>query len=352
MPMSMASKWKTVLVVLAIVLTANFMIMESVAWARAGGGGSSGSRGGRSFSQPARPTSPSPGPGSQPSAPYGQPSPGMRPGMAQPPPSSFMRSPFAQGLAGGLLGGFVGNMLFGSRGYSAPYGAPGAAAPGSGGFGGSGIGLFDLLLIGGGIYFLMRYLRRRRERMATEPSYYAPADFDQAGGYGGYNQAPEDAYDQPPISAQARDLQQGLEQIRSFDPGFNEYQFKETAQDLFFRIQAAWMNRSLEGMEGILTDEMAADFAIQFAEMKSKGQINRLENIAVRKVEFSEAWQESGQDYITVLFTASLLDYTVDDKSGEVVAGDRHSPVKFEEFWTFCRPSGHPQWKLAAINQA
>jgi predicted lipid-binding transport protein (Tim44 family) len=350
--MSMASKWKTALVVLAIVLTANFVIMESVAWARAGGGGSSGSRGSRSFSQPSRPSSPSPGTGSQPSAPYGQPSPGMRPGMAQPPPSSFMRSPFAQGLAGGLLGGFVGNMLFGSRGYSAPYGAPGAAAPGSGGFGGSGIGLFDLLLIGGGIYFLMRYLRRRRERMATEPAYYAPADFDQAGGYGGYNQAPEDAYDQPPISAQARDLQQGLEQIRSVDPRFDENQFKETAQDLFFRIQAAWMNRSLEGTEGILADEMAADFAIQFAELKRKGHINRLENIAVRKVEFSEAWQESGQDYITVLFMASLLDYTVDDKNGEVVAGDRHNPVKFEEFWTFCRPSGHPQWQLSAINQA
>jgi len=263
-----------------------------------------------------------------------------------------MRSPFAQGLAGGLLGGFVGNMLFGNRGYGAPYGAPGYGAPGYGGFGGSGIGLFDLLLIGGGIYFLMRYLRRRRERMATGTSFYGPVDYDQAGGYRGYNEAPEDAYEQLPISTQARDLQQGLERIRSFDPGFNEYQFKETAQDLFFRIQAAWMNRSLEGMEGILTDEMAAFFANQFVEMKNKGHINRLENIAVRKVDISEAWQESGRDYITVLFTASLLDYTVDDKNGQVVAGDRYNPVKFEEFWTFCRPSGHPQWELTAINQA
>jgi len=52
-----------------------------------------------------------------------------------------------------------------------------------------------------------------------------------------------------------------------------------------------------------------------------------------------------------VLFTANLLDYTVDDKSGQVVAGDRSVPVKFEEFWTFCRLSGRPQWALAAINQ-
>jgi predicted lipid-binding transport protein (Tim44 family) len=52
-----------------------------------------------------------------------------------------------------------------------------------------------------------------------------------------------------------------------------------------------------------------------------------------------------------VLFTANLLDYTVDDKTGQVVAGDRNVPVKFEEFWTFCRLSGSPQWALAGINQ-
>jgi len=256
-----------------------------------------------------------------------------------------MRSPFAQGLAGGLLGGLVGNMLFGGRGYSSgvPSGAPGS--------GGSGIGLFDLILIGGGIYFLMRYLRKRRERSAMQPSYYGPADLEQPGGYGGFIEPPRDAPYEVPVSPAARDLQSGLEQIRRFDSGFDEYQFKETAQDLFFRIQAAWMNRNLEGTEGILTDEMATFFAGQFAEMKRKGQINRLENIAVRKVEVTEAWQESSKDYITVLFTANLLDYTVDDKSGEVVAGDRHSPVKFEEFWTFCRPGGHPQWELSAINQ-
>ena len=351
MTMNMAPKWRLVLVVLAVMLMANFTLLETVAWARAGGGSSSGSRGSRSFSPPAQPSAPrpspgpGPGPGSRPTTPYGQPT----PEMSQPPSGSFMRSPFAQGLAGGVLGGLVGNMLFGSRGYSSgvPSGAPGSG----GGFGGSGIGLFDLILIGGGIYFLMRYLRKRRERSAMQPSYYGPADLEQPGGYGGYIEPPRDAPYEVPVSPAARDLQSGLDQIRCSDPSFDEYQFKETAQDLFFRIQAAWMNRNLEGTEGILTDEMATFFAGQFAEMKKKGQINRLENIAVRKVEVTEAWQESSKDYITVLFTANLLDYTVDDKSGEVVAGDRHNPVKFEEFWTFCRPSGHPQWELSAINQ-
>ena len=85
--------------------------------------------------------------------------------------------------------------------------------------------------------------------------------------------------------------------------------------------------------------------------MKQKGMTNRLENIAVRKVEISEAWQETGKDFVTVLFTANLLDYSVDDKTGQVVEGDKLNPVKFQEFWTFCRDVGGSKWQLSAINQ-
>jgi predicted lipid-binding transport protein (Tim44 family) len=80
-------------------------------------------------------------------------------------------------------------------------------------------------------------------------------------------------------------------------------------------------------------------------------QINRLENIAVRNVEIHEAWQESGQDYITALIYANLLDYTTDDTSGAVVSGSKTDPVKFEEFWTLTRPVGNNPWRLSAISQ-
>jgi predicted lipid-binding transport protein (Tim44 family) len=86
--------------------------------------------------------------------------------------------------------------------------------------------------------------------------------------------------------------------------------------------------------------------------LRGQGRINRLENIAVRAVTVTEAWQESGQDYLTVHFLANLLDYTVDERSGQVVEGSRTEPVKFEEFWTFVRPVGPNAWRLSAIQQA
>jgi len=80
-------------------------------------------------------------------------------------------------------------------------------------------------------------------------------------------------------------------------------------------------------------------------------RINRLENIAVRTVEIVEAWQESGQDYITALIHANLLDYTTDESSGAVVEGSKTEPVRFEEYWTFTRPVGKGSWQLSAIHQ-
>jgi predicted lipid-binding transport protein (Tim44 family) len=111
------------------------------------------------------------------------------------------------------------------------------------------------------------------------------------------------------------------------------------------------MNRDLSPVSGLLTREMHGIFQEDIDRMKREQRMNRLENIAVRNVEITEAWQEAGQDYITTLIYANLLDYTTDDATGQVVGGSKSDPVKFEEFWTFTRPAGNNQWQLTAIDQ-
>jgi predicted lipid-binding transport protein (Tim44 family) len=85
--------------------------------------------------------------------------------------------------------------------------------------------------------------------------------------------------------------------------------------------------------------------------LRAERRINRLENIAVRSAEITEAWQESGQDFVTVHFLASLLDYTTDESGVQVLEGSRTEPVKFEEYWTFTRPVGPGPFRLSAIQQ-
>lgn len=333
MELALGKKIRLMLVLSTILFFGMAVFAESSAWARAGRGASSGSRGSRSYSTPASPSKPNPGFSTQ----------GRNPAAATPGQTSggfFSRSPFMQGLAGGLAGGMLGSLLFGGVGHAA-----------SGGYSGGGIGFMDIALIGLILYLIYRFIKRRR--VANEAAYYSGgAAPGQEGNYdayqGGYSNT---GWSAPEAPAGHGELERGFEAIRSYDQSFDPERFKETAQDLFFRIQAGWTNRSLDGIGNILTDEMSALFLAEFETMKQKGVINRLENIAVRKVEFSEAWQEMGKDYITVLFTANLLDYTVDAATRELVQGDKMNPVKFQEFWTFTRDVGSSRWQLSAINQ-
>jgi len=334
----MSKKTRWTLVFSTLLFFGMATIIESSAWARAGGGRSMGSRGSKSFSAPQTPASPSQSaPGM--STPGRNPAPGS---PAQPSGGFFSRSPFMAGLAGGLAGGMIGSLLFGGLGHASP-----------GGVAGGGIGFIEIALLGLLLYLAYRFFKRRREQSLATASSYAGAS-TETGVYPGSAQTPyphASGYPQEPVSGHG-EVARGMDQIRSFDPSFDEERFKETAQDLFFRIQAGWTNRSLSGIEGILTGEMADYFNKEFETMNRKGVINRLENIAIRKVEIAEAWQESGKDYITTLFTANLLDYTVDAVNREVVEGDKLNPVKFQEYWTFCREIGSPRWQLSAINQA
>ena len=296
------------------------LLLVTDAWARAGRGSSGGSRGSRSYSSPARPSQ-SPATPSQPST----------------PPSSFQqpqpqRSGWGAGLMGGLagfaLGGLLGSMLFG------------------GGMGG-GVGLMEILLIGGGIFLLVRMMRSRQAATVPAPSY--------GQGYGGSQpqaQPQPQMYQAQAVDTGPSDLDRGVSYIRQMDAGFDPARFGDTASDVFFRVQAAWMARDISQASASVTPEMADMLQKDCDRLRGQGRINRLDNIAVRSVTVTEAWQESGQDYVTVDFLANLLDYTVDERSGQVVEGSRTEPVKFEEFWTFVRPVGPNAWRLSAIQQA
>jgi predicted lipid-binding transport protein (Tim44 family) len=298
------------------------VLLVTDAWARAGGGTSGGSRGSRSYSSPASPATPT-----QPSA----------------PPSSFQqpqpqRSGWGSGLMGGLagfaLGGLLGSMFFGH------------------GMGG-GIGLMEILLIGGGIFLLFRMMKNRRAATESASSY--------GQGYGGSQpqgqpqpqpQPYQTSYQAQAVDTGPRDLDRGVSYIRQMDSSFDPARFGDTASDIFFRVQAAWMARDMGQASASITPEMADLLQKDCDRLRGQGRINRLDNIAVRTVTVTEAWQESGQDYVTAHFLASLLDYTVDERSGQVVEGNRTEPVKFEEFWTFVRPVGPNAWRLSAIQQA
>jgi len=307
-----------------------FYVLEIDAFARAGGSKSFGSRGSRSYSSPSSPSKSASSPSRQ-----------MAPAASQPQRGGFLKN-MAGGLAGGILGGMLGGMLFGSMGMAS-----------GGGIGSSGIGLFEIVLIGAilyGIWWFIKKRRREAEAAATAgPAYsWEASQPQQPIAYGSAHAT--SPYGDPQQTE--TDAPAGLAQIRQMDPSFDERLFKDQGMDNFFKIQGAWANRDFSTIRTSLTDEMFGILQRDADDLKSKKRINRLENIAVRTVDITEAWQEAGKDFITVRFGANLLDYTVDEASGQVLAGSKTEPVKFDEYWTFTRPVGNYPWQLSAISQA
>ena len=237
---------------------------------------------------------------------------------------------FGRGLMGGLVGGALGAMLFGSL-----FGASG-----------SGMGILPLLLLGVVGFFLYKRFANR-PTAPSGPGYQPPpmdSSFQSGGSTFGTSQAPV----VPPIR-DTDPLQAGLAEIRTTDPGFDEKYFLEVASDVFFKIQAGWMRRDLTSYRHLLGDQLAAEYAQEFARMKEQGHISKLESIAVRKVEIVAAGSDNDEDFVTVQFTANLLDYTVDEKTGALVSGSMTEPVKFVEKWTWARPARTEDWKLEGI---
>ena len=136
------------------------------------------------------------------------------------------------------------------------------------------------------------------------------------------------------------------------DHSFEPNQFLKTAQDTFFKVQGAWNKQDSATLSRLCGTELMQTWEQELSQLRASGRQNRMENIALSSSEISEAWTESGQDFITVRLQANLLDYTVDTKSGAVVSGSDSEPIHFEEYWTFSRPVGPNAWKLTAVQQA
>lgn len=231
------------------------------------------------------------------------------------------------GLAGFALGGLLGSMLFGGLGA---------------GFGG-GIGLLELLLIGGAAFFLFRMLRGRQPQPAAAyagaGSSYSAGSWSSGGGT------------ILEVPASVSDLDRGLGHIRGMDASFDPDAFAEFAKSIFTDVQAGIVKRDVRGVQDRLTPQEYARLQAQCDQLRGARRTNRIEQLRIKRAQVSEAWQESGQDWVTVYFAASLIDYTVDDSSGSVVDGST-TPVDIEEYWTFTRPVGPKPWRLSAIQNA
>ena len=305
---------KAIAVVLSLALPT--VIAASYADARIGGGGSSGSRGSRTFSAPP-PTATSPGT----SQPFNRTM--TQPGKPSAPAAAgggaFNRP--GMGMLGGLAAGFLGagllGMLFGGGLFS-----------GLGGF----ASILGLILQIGLIILVVRlamswWQRRNAPAYASAGAGPAPvqnpqANYRSAMGFGLGSSA-------PPLEIKPEDY--------------------EAFERLLGEIQTAWSDEDVSRLERLSTPEMVSYFARDLADNKARNAVNKVSNVKLLQGDLAEAWREGDADYATVALRFSLVDKTFDRNSGQLIAGD-DQPTEATEVWTFVRHRGG-NWELSAIQQ-
>ena len=349
----------------ALVLALAFA--PQLADAKPGSGSSSGSRGARTHQAPpptqtapqqakpmersmTQPGTTAPRPTAAPTAPAAQ-------------QSWFQRNPFMAGMMGGLIGAGIGGLLFGNGFFNGL----------SGGAGFLGL-LLQIALIGGIVWLVMSFLRRRREgENASAPAHaYAgnapdAAPAPQAGGpmrdirpldLGNPGNAQARSGSVPPTGGLGGDASprgprsegpqvanpSGDDEIGVGPADYAAF------EKLLIDIQGAWSKGDLGALRRLLTPEMLSYFSEELSTLASRGQENHVEDVKFEMGDLAEAWREGQVEYATVALKWTARDWTIRTSDGQVVAGDKDARAESTEVWTFLRAQGG-HWILSAIQQ-
>ena len=328
--MSFSQGTRGIIRALAVVLSVALpvAITISAADARVGGGGSSGSRGSKTYSAPPS-TSTAPGaaqPMNRTFTQPGTPAAGAAAAGAANKGGFFNRPGMMGGMLGGLAMGFLGAGLFGML-------TGGSLFSGLGGLS----SIIGLLLQIGLIIIVVRLAMswwQRRHTPASASAYAAgpaPAAEGPGGptsfrsGLGGFGLGSS----QPPLEIQPADY--------------------EAFERLLGEVQAAWSNEDVAKLHTLATPEMVSYFSKDLEENKARNDLNKVTDVKLLQGDLAEAWREGETDFASVAMRFSLVDKTTERTTGRLVAGS-DTPVEVTEVWTFARRRG-ADWELSAIQQ-
>jgi predicted lipid-binding transport protein (Tim44 family) len=294
---------KTSILLLTAALTLGIASFDADAAKRFGGGGNLGAQ----RSSPAMKEAPK---APQQAAPAPS-SPAAAPGApATPPPKPSFMGRFGGILAGLGIGALLGSMFGGGMG--------------------SMVGILLMVLVVGGIAFMVMRMLAARGRPADKPMAYA---------------GPSDDVAAPPRVAIGSNLGGGAEPVpvvaevsNNIPPDFQVEPFLRQAKMAFIRLQAANDAKDLDDIRNYTTPEMYAEIAMQIDERLDAVQKTEVLNVHPTLIEVAN---EDGYEVASVRFAGLIRD-----------SADAN-PESFDEVWHVKKKIGDNKstWLIAGIQQ-
>ena len=236
-----------------------------------------------------------------------------QPSQTQPTPQSPAAAPrpFGGMLGGLLMGGLIGSLLFGGmQGWSGP-------------------GLLDILIFGGLLFFLFRFLKARRmaAQGVGQASYSTGLDSQETWGTSPSSYSP----------AQGMPLPSGSEDVK-IPRDFDQEDFMKGAKAVYTRLQKSWDKRDLEDIRQFTSKEVWEEIKRQAQEDPQPGKTEIL-RVNARLLEVTSS---NSHTVASVLFDVLMRE-----------SKDRDMAEEVREIWHFSKEDNDPKsfWVLEGIQQ-
>ena len=137
-----------------------------------------------------------------------------------------------------------------------------------------------------------------------------------------------------------------MNEYLELDPEFDEERIRTLMSNIYVQMQETWQAKDISSLRPYMTDKFFAQMDNQLDQFRKMGRTDYTERIAVLSTDLRGWRQSAGMDYITVGLNSRIVSYTLDDKTGELISGDKKHEKFMEYEIELCRKSGettHPE---------
>ena len=149
--------------------------------------------------------------------------------------------------------------------------------------------------------------------------------------------------EQPPLRS--------MNEYYPIDPDFNEEAFREKLANLYVQMQNGWTAKDIEPLRPYFSDALYTQMERQLQAYKAGHRTNYVERIAVMNVSLKGFRQTPENDLITAVLQTRIVDYTLDDNTGNLISGNRTREKFMTYEWDLVRSKGKTTSATAGVKK-
>ncbi len=131
-----------------------------------------------------------------------------------------------------------------------------------------------------------------------------------------------------------------MAELKNIDPDFSEEALKEKISNLYVQLQNGWQAKDISSLQNTMTDSFYNQMDRQLEAYRLGNQTNKVERIAVLGVQLKGYNEDDVNTTIVAKLDTRIVDYVVDDNTGNIIRGSNTAEKFMTYEWTLIRSKG------------